>query len=350
MAGTVQLPWPVSVGIWCVENPGGDRFTERYKPGLPVLERIKLVGKMRGISGIEIHYPYEVDEDSFEAVRAACRNEGLKIVTIAPGLFREMEFKDGAMVSLDRKVRRKAIERFKTAMRMCLELKRAGEGGEFTIYWPAADGYTYTLTSYHPQRRKMMRDALIECLEDVKGGAIAVEHKPNDPAAKTYYGTTAENILLVRDVRAAIGDKAGKRIGINPEMAHLLMANASLGEDISLILEEKMLFHTHWNTIKRLGADTDMLVGADNWLESMEVFFWLDEYKYDRWLGLDILPRSEDSVAAVDVCVEAMERMYAEMMSIKDEVKEAMRDPSKDATYTLRLLMRARGAAYKKLR
>ena len=29
-----------------------------------------------------------------------------------------------------------------------------------------------------------------------------------------------------------------------------------------------------------------MMVGADNWLESMEVFFWLDEYKYDRWLGL----------------------------------------------------------------
>ena len=135
------------------------------------------------------------------------------------------------------------------------------------------------------------------------------------------------------------------RIGINPEMAHLLMANADLGCDVSYILEEGMLFHTHFNTIKRLGADTDMMVGTDNWNETAEVLFWLDEYDYQGWLGLDLLPKSEDTARAVDVSVKSLEMMYAEVMQVKDKVKENMRE-SGDATDTQMLLLEARGAPY----
>ena len=41
-----------------------------------------------------------------------------------------------------------------------------------------------------------------------------------------------------------------------------------------------------------------------------------------------------------------MERMYAEVVSIKDELKANMRNPAVDATANQELLMRARGAAY----
>jgi len=119
---------------------------------------------------------------------------------------------------------------------------------------------------------------------------------------------------------------------------------------MSLILENKLLLHTHWNTIKRLGPDTDQMVGADNWNQTMEVFFWLDEYKYDHWLGLDLCPKSEYTPDAVDVSIEAMERMYAEVMSVKDKLKANMRDPKSDASANLRLLMKARGARYEKLK
>ena len=47
--------------------------------------------------------------------------------------------------------------------------------------------------------------------------------------------------------------------------------------------------------------------------------------------------------------IQAMERMYAEVMSIKDELKANMRNPALDATVNQELLMQARGAAYRPL-
>jgi xylose isomerase len=348
MTANYQLPWPISVGVWFIEGKGGDRFTASYKDPLSILDRICMAGTMRGVQGIEIHYPYEVDEKNFDQVRKCAKDQGLQILSVIPGLFNEQRFKDGALISYDKKLRREAIDRIVTSMRMNEVLQSAGEGGKFAIYWPAADGVTYSFQAYHPERRKMMLDGLVEALQSAPGN-IVIEHKPSDPAVKTYNGTTAENILLCRDILKAIGEDQKERIGINPEMAHLLMADADLGEEVSRILQEGLLRHTHWNTIRRKGADTDMMVGTDNWDESMEVFFWLVEYRYDRWLGLDLLPKSEDSVRAIDVSIQAMERMYAEVMSIKDALKENMCNPAVDATRNQELLMQARGAAYRPL-
>lgn len=339
----VKLPWPVSVGVWFIESKGGDRFTESYKEGIPIIDRIHLAGKMRGVKGIEIHVPYEVTEDSFDEVRRAARDNGLKIKTVVPGLFNERRFKDGALVSYDKKIRQEAISRIKLAFQMNEELRKNDEGGDFAIYWPAADGPTYSFSMHHVEQRKMMRDGLIECLQSVPDAVLCVEYKPADPSCKTYYGTTGEAILFCRDLRAALPANEKHRVGANPEMAHLLMANADLGYEVSMLMEEDLLIHTHWNTCKRLGADTDMIVGTDNWMESMEVFFWLEMLGYKHWLGLDLMPKSEDSVRAVDLSVQAMERMYAEMMSVKDKLLANIRDPKKDATHNIELLMKARG-------
>lgn len=342
MSQECSLPWPVSVGVWFIEGRGGDRFTESYKEGIPIVDRVRLAGKMRGVKAIEIHYPYEVTEDNFGEIRSTAKDEGLKILSVIPGLFNERRFKDGALISYDKKIRQEAIDRIKKAMQFNEILAEAGEGGTFAIFWPAADGVNYSFDSYHPDRRKMIREGLIECLQSQKGN-IVVEHKPSDPAIKTYFGTTAEAILLCRDVRNAIGPGQESRIGINPEMAHLLMADANLGHDVSLLMEENMLMHTHWNTISRKGADTDSLVGSDNWNQSAEVFFWLDELGYHGYLGLDLLPKSEDSIRAVNISVMAMEVMYQETMSIKDQAKKNMLDPNIDATHTQELLIKARG-------
>ena len=336
-----KLPWPISVGIWFVESKGGDRFTSAYKVGIPIEKRIELVAGIEGVKGVEMHYPYEVDEKNFDKIRKLCKELGLKIVLITPGLFNETMFKDGALSSKNPATRKYAKERIITAMEMNEELNKNGEGGYFTIFWPAADGSTYPFDSYHVEKRKWIREGLIECLQRTKSCPIVIEHKPSDPAAKTYFGTTGEAILLVRDLRRAIDDE--KRAGVNPEMAHLLMADTSLGYDISYLLEENMLFHTHWNTCRRRGADTDMLVGSDNWNETAEVFFWLIEYKYDRWLGLDLLPKSEDTKKAIEVNNRAMTVMYNEVKAIHESLKENMRSLNIDITATLNLLLDQRG-------
>ena len=332
-----KLPWKISAGLWFIESKGGDRFTSQFKEGISVEERIKLLGNSGLVDGIELHYPYEIDENNFDKIRDISKDYNLKILMISPGLFNEMEFKNGALSSPIRRTREKAIKRIITAIKMTEELKKNNEGGEFIIFWPAADGTTYPFDSNHIKKRKLIKDGLVECLRSTKGN-IVIEHKPSDPAAKTYFGTTGEAILLTRDLRKEIGDNS--RIGINPEMAHLLMADASLGYDTSYLIEENMLFHTHWNTCRRRGADTDMMVGTDNFYETMEVFYWLDRYKYNRWLGLDLLPKNEDSIKAIDISVRAMTIMYNKVLELKDKITDFIESEREDVTEIYKLIFK----------
>ena len=240
-----------------------------------------------------------------------------------------MMFKNGSLSSPNPKTRNAAIERIITTMKMNEELKKSKEGGEFAIFWPAADGTTYPFDSNHIEKRKLIKNGLIEALESASGN-IVIEHKPSDPAAKTYFGTTGETIILVKSIRAAINDNS--RVGINPEMAHLLMADASLGYDISFLIEENMLFHTHWNTCRRRGADTDMIVGTDNFYESMEVFYWLKRFDYGKWLGLDLMPKNEDSIEAVRVSIKAMTLMYNKVLELEEKITDFIDSEREDVT------------------
>jgi xylose isomerase len=324
-----KLPWKISGGLWFIESKGGDRFTSQFKEGIPVEERIKLLGDSKLVNGIELHYPYEVEEDSFDRIRNVAKDFNLKILAVCPGLFKEMEFKNGALTSSNKNTRNNAIKRIVTAMKMNEVLKNNGEGGDFAIYWPSADGTTYPFDSDHIKKRKMIKDGLLECLKTTKG-TIVHEYKPSDPAAKSCFGFTGEAILLARDLRKEIGDDS--RVGINPEMAHLLMADSLLGYDISYLIEEKMLFHTHWNTCRRRGADTDMIVGTDNFYDTMEVFFWLKRHNYDKWLGLDLMPKNENSIEAVRVSIQAMTFMYNKLLEIYDKVTEFIDSGREDVT------------------
>lgn len=324
-----KLQWKISAGLWFIEAKGGDRFTSQFKKGKPVEERIKLLGDSGLVNGIELHFPYEVVEDSFDRIRTIAKNFNLQILSVAPGLFSEMEFKNGALTASNKNTRHNAIERIVTAMKMNEVLKNNGEGGDFAIFWPAADGTTYPFDSNHVEKRKMIRDGLLECLNKAKG-TIVLEYKPSDPAVKSYFGLTGEAILLIRDLRKEIGDNS--RVGINPEMAHLLMADACLGCDISYLLEENMLFHTHWNTCRRKGADADMIVGTDNYYDTMEVFYWLMRYKYNKWLGTDLMPKNEDSIKALKVSIDAMTIMYNKVIELYEKITDFIDSGKEDIT------------------
>lgn len=324
-----KLPWKISAGLWFIESEGGDRFTSRFKEGIEVKERIKLLGDSGLVDGIELHYPYEVTEDNFESIRNTAKNFNLNIVTVIPGLFNEMIFKNGSLSSPNKKTREQAVKRIITSINMNEELKKYGEGGDFAIFWPAADGTTYPFDSNHMEKRNLIRNGLLEALDATEGN-IVLEYKPSDPAAKTYFGTTGEAILLVRDLREKIKD--ANRVGINPEMAHLLMADSSLGYDISLLMEEKMLFHTHWNTCRRKGADTDMIVGTDNFYETMEVFYWLKRNNYKNWLGLDLMPKNENSIEAVRISIKAMAFMYNKILAIEEKITDFIDSDREDVT------------------
>jgi len=77
---------------------------------------------------------------------------------------------------------------------------------------------------------------------------------------------------------------------------------------------------------------------------SISVGIWFVESR-----GGDRFTRQYKPGMEIPARIQAMERMYAEVMSVKDEIKANMRDPSVDATHTQELLLRARGTKYEPL-
>ena len=63
-------------------------------------DRIKLLGNSQLVDGIELHLPYEVTEDTFDKIRNIAKDFNIKILSVVPGLFNEMEFENGLDTNL----------------------------------------------------------------------------------------------------------------------------------------------------------------------------------------------------------------------------------------------------------
>lgn len=95
---------------------------KRTRPGfgkfVPVIERIKIIGEMEGIHGIELHLPTEIDESNADGIKTVLNDYNLQMTQLCGHTWTEKQYKNGALADLDPKIRRNAIARVKTALDM----------------------------------------------------------------------------------------------------------------------------------------------------------------------------------------------------------------------------------------
>ena len=75
-----------------------------------------------------------------------------------------------------------------------------------------------------------------------------------------------------------------------------------------------------------------MIVGTDNFYESMEVFYWLKRFDYRKWLGLDLMPKNEDSIETVRVSIKAMTLMYNKVLELEEKITNFIDSEREDVT------------------
>ena len=67
----------VAVGIWFL-GATGDRFVkDGYRPDNTVEDRFKMVGGIKGASGLEMHYPSEVTDANYKDLKSLADDLGL---------------------------------------------------------------------------------------------------------------------------------------------------------------------------------------------------------------------------------------------------------------------------------
>ncbi len=322
-----------SVGIWYF-TPGGGRFHDRFVPEATIEERLEMAAGMAalGITGIEAHYPFEINEENAHLYRRLEEEAGIRVVAIPFSHFFEPMFEFGSLSSPNANARDRAIEITIGGLRMVEEM-----GANCAISWPGMDGYRYLHGKPFITMWDLFEGALAEAMDEVPGVRIAIEPKPYEPASNNIYRTTAEGVLASQRIEARLANRENVRLldegfalmGLNPEVGHVKMGFEMLPAAFSLVAMEGRLMHTHWNSQPDGNYDQDNNVGVVNMPETEALLYSLWALGYDEYFGIDVFPEKMPVHRAIELNVKALDKMKSRISRLPHErILECHLDPS----------------------
>jgi xylose isomerase len=351
---TFQLRLRFSAGIWYFA-PGGGRFHDRYTPALDIPARLEIAARLKGdgLSGMEAHYPNEINEKNLPVWKQFVQDTGIRVVTVVPLLFFDSDFEWGSLSSPLPRVRQMAIERAKHALEINRELDT-----DFAVVWPGIDGYENPFGQNFYAARDRFAQGLAEAMDAVPGVPIAFEPKPYEPRGHILYGTTPEGLLLGQKVEALLQNPTNKQllseghtlVGLNPEVGHVLMAYEDLAYAFSLAMEYGRLFHSHWNSQPLGNYDQDLNVGVISPEQAEAALYTLKMYGYRGYFGIDINPERMPVKVALRNSMDALRAANDRINALDHEkVLWAVEHPDRARGWLEAYLIRARAPQPDKL-
>jgi xylose isomerase len=305
-----ELDLKFSAGIWYF-SPPFSRFHERYQPELSIEQRLEIAATLveHGLTGLEAHYPNEINEDNAELWKGFCRDTGMQLITVIPLLFWDEQFEWGSLSNPLPNVRANAIARTKDALALNRELDT-----EFAVVWPGIDGYENPMGVDFAAMRRRFAEGLAEAMDAVPGVRIAFEPKPYEPRGRILYGTTPEGVLLGHQVESMLGhaenvallEQGHALVCMNPEVGHVLMGFEDLAYAFSWPLSEGRLAHSHWNSQPLGNYDQDLNVGVISPEQLEALMYTLKMHGYRGWFGIDINPERMPVDTALKISMDAI--------------------------------------------
>ncbi len=289
-----ELDLKFSAGVWFF-SPPDSRFHAKYKPDLDLEQRLEIAASLAdyGLSGMEAHYPNEVNEENLRVWLQFTRDTGIRLITVIPLLFYDPDFEFGSLSNPLPGPRAKAIDRAQRAFALAKEID-----ADFSVVWAGIDGYENPFGIDLASMRQRFVDGLAEAMDASPGVRVAFEPKPYEPRGRILYGLTPEGVLLGHQVEAqleaeenqALLASGHKLMCMNPEIGHLMMGFEDLPYALSWPLSEGRLAHTHWNSQPLGNYDQDLNVGVIS-PEQMEAgLYSLKMHGYSGYFGIDVLP------------------------------------------------------------
>jgi xylose isomerase len=276
-------------GLWTIQNTGRDPFGEPTREPIDGLDVIRELGR-RNVYAYEMHAEDLVPTAAGAAERDRLLRETRKImadediacVNCGANCHGHPVFRDGALTSLDPKVRQYALQRYMNAIDIGVEV-----GCRLCNLWWGRDGAEVEASKNPMEAIRHLREGLnyLQHYIDRQGYAgyrLAMEPKPNEPRGDIYMPTVGHGLALIATL-----DKPDN-CGIVPEIAHARMAGLNAVHEVAQALEAGKLFGCHFNGQKTLRFDQDLRFGAE---DLKEAFFVVKLVEDAGWEG----PRSFDA-------------------------------------------------------
>lgn len=277
-----------TVGPWNVAD-GTDVYGPQTRASLTMGEKIERFAEM-GFSAIQFHDDDAVPEiasksigqieDEAYELRAFLDSLGVGCEFVAPRLWFDPAFKDGAYTAPKRENWERAIWRSERAIDIARIL-----GADFIVLWLAREG-TLCQESKSPVA---MIDQLVESLNRMLGYddsiRIAIEPKPNEPIDRSYAGTAGHAIAL-----GNLTDDPS-RCGVLIESAHSVLAGLDPTHDMAFGLASEKLFSVHLNDQNGMKFDQDKIFGSESLRSTFNQIKLLVDSGYGsngEYIGLDV--------------------------------------------------------------
>ncbi len=269
-----------SFGLWTIANRGRDPFGEATRSAINPIKVVEGLGKI-GAWGVNLHdndlipinaAPAQRDKIVSDFKKALADN-GLKVGMATTNMFYDPVFKDGAFTSNDGQVRSYAIQKVMNAIDTGVEL-----GTDLFVFWGGREGTEVDFSKDHVDSVKRYRDALNFLCAYVKDQGydmrFSLEAKPNEPRGDIYLSTTGACLGFIATLDHP------EMVGVNPEVAHELMANLNVSHVVGQCLDAGKLFIIHLNSQKYCRYDQDLRFGSEDLKGSFSLVHLLETHNF----------------------------------------------------------------------
>lgn len=255
-----------------------DRFHEYNQP-LDLDAKFALMAEIEGYDGVEIVYPYEVDDPA--ATRTLLDKHGLRVAAVNVNVKAEPEFRHGGLTSLRQETREKAVRFIKEAKDFA-----ASVDADKVTCCPLGDGYEFSFQHDYAQSWKYLVETFGEAGSYNPGIPLFIEYKPSETRGRCFIDTAAKTLCLLNDMQCP-------QMGVTLDFGHSLYGNEHPAEALVLLAESpyKIYIHINDNDGK---WDWDYFCGTKHFLEYVEFLYYLQKYGYSDYLTSDTSPTRWD--------------------------------------------------------
>ncbi len=287
-----------------------DRFSEYQKP-VTTKEKLEVVSKIDGFTGVEMVFPYETGEP--EETKQWMDEFGLEFAAINVNIKKETEWVPGALSRPDKAIRDRAVAMIKKAKDFANKV-----GAPHVTCCPLSDGYDVLFQIDYKNAWKYMVETIGEAASYLPEIPLFIEPKYSETRVHCQLDSTAKGLLLLKEVQC-------KNTGITLDMGHSLQSQENPAQALSLIYESGFdaYIHTNDNDTK---ADWDLIGASRHFLHYVELMYWAQEYGYNKYFTTDASPRIFNVIEFFNRHSEITIGAYNLAKSLnRDQIREMMR-------------------------
>lgn len=311
-------------GLWTVGWQARDPFGDPTRDALDPVRTVNELAK-RGAYGVTFHdddlIPFGSDDANRRAhidrFKKALAETGMKVPMATTNLFSHPVFKDGALTSNDKDIRRYAIRKVMRNIELAVEL-----GAKIYVCWGGREGAesesskdAYVALERYREAFNVLGQFVIDNKYDIK---FAMEPKPNEPRGDIFLPTIGHALAFINTLDHP------ELVGLNPEVGHEQMANLNFVHGIAQALWQKKLFHIDLNGQRGPKYDQDFVFGHGDLKSAFFLVELLERYNYEGMKHFDYKPVRTENDNGVWESATANMRMY---LILKERAAAFRSDP-----------------------